>query len=73
VLMVEFMLYRTTGMSEVYCKMLKKPHRAVQDKRHGVLTSGLFVVLLYGNVCLHSAACTRTLQEHFNWQLFDHP
>jgi histone-lysine N-methyltransferase SETMAR len=36
-----------------------------------MLTSG--VVLLHDNVCLHTAAHTPTLLEHFNWELFDHP
>jgi hypothetical protein len=35
-----------------------------------MLTSG--AVLLHDSVCLHTAARTQTLLEHFNWQLFDH-
>jgi transposase len=35
-----------------------------------MLTSG--VVLLHDNACLHTAAHTRALLEHFNWELFDH-
>jgi hypothetical protein len=31
------------------------------------------VVLLNDNVCLHTAACTQSLLEHFSWELFDHP
>jgi histone-lysine N-methyltransferase SETMAR len=31
------------------------------------------IVLLHGNVHLHTAAHTRALLEHFNWELFDHP
>jgi hypothetical protein len=30
------------------------------------------VVLLHDNVCPYTAACTRALLEHFNWELFDH-
>jgi hypothetical protein len=30
------------------------------------------VVLLHNNACLHTAACTRTLLEHFNWELLDY-
>jgi hypothetical protein len=31
------------------------------------------VVLLHDNACLHTAALTQALLEHFNWELFDHP
>jgi histone-lysine N-methyltransferase SETMAR len=34
-----------------------------------MLTSS--VVLLHGNARLHTAARTRELLEHFNWELFD--
>jgi histone-lysine N-methyltransferase SETMAR len=70
VLMVEFMQQGTTIMSEVYC-MLKKKHRAIQNKRHGMLTSG--VVLLHENAHPYKATCTQALLEHFNWKLSDHP
>jgi hypothetical protein len=36
-----------------------------------MLTSSL--VLLHDNVCLHTAARTQALLEHFNWELFDQP
>jgi hypothetical protein len=36
-----------------------------------MLISG--VVLLHDNARPHTAARTRALQEHFNWELFDHP
>jgi hypothetical protein len=73
VLMVEFMQQRTTVTSEVYCKTLKKLCRAIQNKRCGMLTSG--VVLLHHNVLLHTstAGCTQTLLERFNFELFDYP
>jgi hypothetical protein len=35
-----------------------------------MLTSG--VVLLHDIAGPHTAACTRTLLQHFNWELFDH-
>jgi hypothetical protein len=56
VLMVEVMQQGTTETSEVYCEILNKLHRTIQNKRHGMLTSG--VVLIHDNVCLHTAACT---------------
>jgi transposase len=70
-LMVEFMQQETTVSSEVYCEIQKNLHRAIQNKMHGMLTSS--VVLLHDNACPHTAARTRTLVEHFNWELFDHP
>jgi transposase len=52
-------------------KRLRKLRRAIQNKRCGMLTSG--VVLLHDNARLYTAARTRTLLEHFSWELFDHP
>jgi histone-lysine N-methyltransferase SETMAR len=70
-LMAEFMQQGTTTMSEVHCKTPNKLHRAIQNKRRGMLTSG--AVLLHDNVHPHTAARTRALLENFNWELFDHP
>jgi histone-lysine N-methyltransferase SETMAR len=61
----------TKRTSEVYCRTLKKLRKVIQNKRHGMLTSG--VVLLHGNALSHTAACTRELLEHFSWELSDHP
>jgi hypothetical protein len=47
---------------------LKKLCRTIQNKRRGMLTSG--VVLLHDNP--HTAARMRGLPKHFNWELFDH-
>jgi hypothetical protein len=63
--MVEFMQQGTT------IETLKKLPRDIQNKRHGMLTSG--VVHLLDNAHPHTAACTRALLEHFEWELFDHP
>jgi histone-lysine N-methyltransferase SETMAR len=70
-LMVEFVQQGTTATSEVYCETLKKVHRAIQNKRCGMLTSG--VVHIHDNAHVHTAAGTQALLEHFNWELFDHP
>jgi histone-lysine N-methyltransferase SETMAR len=48
----------------------KKLHRAIQNKRRGMLT--YCVVLFHDNAHLHTAARTRALLEHFNWELFGH-
>jgi hypothetical protein len=72
-LMVKFMQQGTTITSEMYSKTLNKLHTAIQNKRCGMLTSG--VVLLHDNEHPHThrAACPGALLEHFNWELFDHP
>jgi hypothetical protein len=57
-------------MSKVYCKTLKELCRAIQNERHGMLTSSVLVVLLHDNARLHTAACMRALLEHFSWELF---
>jgi histone-lysine N-methyltransferase SETMAR len=31
------------------------------------------VALLHDDICPHTAARTRALLEHFDWELFDHP
>jgi hypothetical protein len=49
----------------------KKRCRAIHNKRSGMLTSG--AVLLHDNAHPHTAAGTRALLDHFNWELFDHP
>jgi hypothetical protein len=54
-----------------YCETWKELHRAIQNKRHGMLTSG--VVLLHDSARPHTAAHSQALLEHFNWELFDHP
>jgi hypothetical protein len=43
---------------------------AIRNKRHGILTSG--VVFFQNNARPHTAARTRALLEHLNWELFDH-
>jgi hypothetical protein len=71
VLMAEFMQQGTTITSEVYYETLKKLRSAaIQNKRRGMLTSG--VVLLHDCALPHAAARTRAPLRHFNWELFDH-
>jgi hypothetical protein len=38
-----------------------------------MLTSSVLAMLLEDNARPHTAAHTRALLEHFNWQLLDHP
>jgi histone-lysine N-methyltransferase SETMAR len=70
VLMVEFMQQGTTITWEVHCKTLRKLCRAIQNKRCGMLTSG--VMLIHDN-SQRTAAHTSALLKHFNWELTDHP
>jgi hypothetical protein len=51
----------------------KKLCRAIQNNKHGMLTSS--AVFLHDNARPHvsTAARTQALLEHFNWELFDHP
>jgi hypothetical protein len=69
--MVEFMQPGTTITSEMNFETLKKLHTAIQEKRHGILTSG--VLLFHDTSRLHTCFCTRELLEYLNWELFDHP
>jgi hypothetical protein len=53
----------------LYCETLRKKNMAGYSyKRRGMLTYG--VVLLHDNARPHTAARTRALLEHFNWELF---
>jgi hypothetical protein len=54
----------------VYCKTLTELCRAIQNKRRGILT---WCSVPPWNGCLHTAACTQTLLEHFACEFFDHP
>jgi preprotein translocase subunit SecE len=65
------LMQRGTTMSDVYCETLKKLHRTIWTKRHGMLTYG--VVLLYDNAHPHSGTHARTLLEHLKWEVYDHP
>jgi hypothetical protein len=49
VLIAEFIQQGTTIMSEVYCETVKELRRDIQNKRRGMLTSGVRVVLLHDN------------------------
>jgi hypothetical protein len=72
-LVVEFMQQGTTITSQVYCETLTKLRRVIHNTKCEMLTSG--VVLLHDNARPHmsTAARTRALLGHFNWELFDHP
>ncbi|PNF27525.1 hypothetical protein B7P43_G02895 [Cryptotermes secundus] len=55
----------------MYCETLKRLRKVIQNKRRGLLTFS--IVILHDNARAHGAACTPTLLEHLNWELFDSP
>lgn len=71
VLLVEFMERGTTINKDVYCETLKNLRRAIQNKRRGMLTSG--IVFLHDNARPHSAQVTQVLLGQFQWDVFKHP
>ena len=71
VLLVEFMQQGTTINAAAYCATLTKLRRAIQNKRRGLLTSG--VLLLHDNARPHSAIQTQNLIRSFGWEQIDHP
>ncbi|GFX95014.1 histone-lysine N-methyltransferase SETMAR [Trichonephila clavipes] len=71
VLLVEFMQQGTTINAAAYCATLTKLRRAIQNKRRGLLTSG--VVLLHDNASPHSAINIQNLIRSFGWEPIDHP
>jgi len=71
VLLVEFFPQSTTINSAIYCETLKKPRRAIQNKRRGMLSAA--ILLLHDNSRSHSAAQTEGLITSFKWEQMDHP
>ncbi|KAF0705241.1 histone-lysine N-methyltransferase SETMAR-like [Aphis craccivora] len=71
VLLVDFMERGTTITADVYCKMLNKLRRAIQNRRRGKLSSG--IILLHDNARPHTAAKTQEKIQDFLWELFNHP
>jgi histone-lysine N-methyltransferase SETMAR len=60
VLLIDFMTQGTT-INYVYCETVSKLLQAIQNKRRGLLSSG--VLLLHDNAQPHTAARTRQLLE----------
>jgi histone-lysine N-methyltransferase SETMAR len=70
ILLTELMAPGTTITSEIYCEMLNKLRRSIQNKQHGMLTKG--VVLLHDNARPHTMARAAALIKVFNWEIFNH-
>ena len=60
VLLTEFIALGTTVTSEVYRETRNKLRRSIQNKRRGMLTKGV-VLLLHDNARPHTAARTNAL------------
>lgn len=71
VLLVELMERGTTITAASYSVTLQRLRRAIQNKRRGMLSSG--VVLFHDNARPHTAAAIKTLLQCFRWEVFDHP
>ena len=72
ILLTECMAPGTTITSEVCCETLNKLRKLIQNKRRGMLTKGV-VLLLHDNARPHTAARTNALIKLFDWEIFDHP
>lgn len=71
VLLVEFMERGSTITAASYCATIQRLRRAIQNKRRGMLSSG--IVLLHDNARPHTAAATTNLLQRLQWDVFDHP
>ena len=71
VLLVDFLPQGSKINAGVYCDILKKLRREIQNKRRGMLSRG--VVMIHGNAHPHTAGATQNLITTFGWEQFDHP
>jgi len=69
VLLVDFLPQGSTINAGVYYNTLQKLHRAIQNKRHGVLSRS--VVMIHDNTRPHTTM--QNLIMTFGWEQFDHP
>jgi histone-lysine N-methyltransferase SETMAR len=71
VLLVEFMPRGATINAESYCATLRRLRYAIQNRRRGILLSG--VMLLHDNARPHAAARMQAMLQEFGWEVFEHP
>jgi histone-lysine N-methyltransferase SETMAR len=71
ILLIDFLERGLTVNADAYCETVRKHRRAIQNKRRGMLSSG--IVLLHDNARPHTAAQTVQLLQRFRWEIFDHP
>jgi [histone H3]-lysine36 N-dimethyltransferase SETMAR len=70
VLFIDFLERGKTINANAYCDTLIKLRRAIQNKRRGLLSTG--IVLLHDNARPHTADRTVQLLQKFHWEIFDH-
>ncbi|GFV81731.1 nudC domain-containing protein 1 [Trichonephila clavipes] len=70
-LLVEFLEYRKSINSDVYCETLQRLRRSIKNKRLGLFTEG--VVLLHDNARSHVSRVTQMELDKFKWETLDHP
>ncbi|GFT07704.1 histone-lysine N-methyltransferase SETMAR [Trichonephila clavipes] len=70
ILFIDFLPHGETVNADRYCETLRKLRRAIQNKRHGMLTAS--IMILHDNAHPHTAQRTAVLME-FGWELFYHP
>jgi len=71
ILLIDFLESGLTINADAYCETVRKLRRAIQNKRSGMLSSG--IVLLHDNARPHTAARIAQLLQQFHWEVFDHP
>ena len=71
ILLIDFLECGLTINADAYCETVRKLRRAIQNKRRGMLSSG--IVLLHDNARPHTAARTAQLLQQFRCEVFDHP
>lgn len=71
VILVDFMERGTTINSDQYCEILEKLRRAIQNRRRGRLTKGVW--LHHDNARVHTSRKTTALLVKFGWDIVPHP
>jgi len=71
ILLVDFLPPGATVDTATYCDTLTRLRRAIQSKRKGMLSHGVWLV--HDNARPHSAHVTTALLEKFKWDILDHP
>jgi len=71
ILLIDFLERGLTINADAYCETVRKHRRVIQNKRRGMLSSG--IVLLHDNARPHTAPRTAQLLQQFRWEVFDNP
>ncbi|VVC28199.1 Ribonuclease H-like domain,Transposase, type 1 [Cinara cedri] len=71
IILIEYLPHGETINAARYCETLKKLRRAIQNKRRGLLTSG--ICLLHDKARPHTANVTKQLLDSFGCDVLNHP